>query len=90
MTSNRSKWLRSPDACASAFRITHESRWLTGVNLAWDWFLGDNDSSTLMFDPDTGGGYDGLEQGGCNINQGAESTLAVLSTVQQARRLSGL
>jgi hypothetical protein len=78
------------DACASAFRITHQSSWLTGVRLAWDWFLGDNDSATPMFDPRTGGGYDGLERYGRNLNQGAESTLAMLSTAQQARQISEL
>ncbi|HJY69531.1 MAG TPA: glycosyltransferase, partial [Streptosporangiaceae bacterium] len=78
------------DACGSAFRITHQSSWLTGVGLAWDWFLGDNDSATPMFDPRTGGGYDGLERRGRNLNQGAESTLAMLATAQQARRISEL
>ena len=78
------------DACGSAFRITHQSSWLTGVSLAWDWFGGDNDSATPMFDPRTGGGYDGLERRGRNLNQGAESTLAMLATAQQARRISEL
>ncbi|HUA43223.1 MAG TPA: glycosyltransferase [Streptosporangiaceae bacterium] len=78
------------DACATAFRITRDSSWLTGIRQAWDWFLGDNDSATPMFDPDTGGGYDGLEPGGRNLNQGAESTLAMLATAQQARRISEL
>ena len=78
------------DACGSAFRITRQSSWLTGVSLAWDWFLGDNDSATPMFDPQTGGGYDGLERRGRNLNQGAESTLAMLATAQQARRISEL
>jgi hypothetical protein len=75
------------DACASAFRITGQASWRTGVSLAWEWFGGNNDSATPMFDPRTGGGYDGLERGGRNLNQGAESTLAMLSTAQQARRL---
>ncbi|MGO8956496.1 MAG: glycosyltransferase [Streptosporangiaceae bacterium] len=78
------------DACASAFRITHQPSWLTGVSLAWTWFLGDNDSATPMFDPRTGGGYDGLERHGRNENQGAESTLAMLATAQQACRISEL
>ena len=78
------------DACASAFRITHQPSWLAGVGLAWAWFLGDNDSGTPMFDPRTGGGYDGLERRGRNENQGAESTLAMLATAQQARRMSEL
>jgi hypothetical protein len=77
------------DACASAYRITGRSSWLTGVRLAWDWFLGDNDSGTPMFDARTGGGYDGLERHGRNLNQGAESTLAMLATAQQALRLGG-
>jgi hypothetical protein len=76
------------DACASAFRITHQSSWLTGVRLAWGWFLGDNDSAMPMFDPRTGGGYDGLERHGRNLNQGAESTLAMLATAQQYRLIS--
>ena len=29
-----------------------------------------------MWDPATGGGYDGLNADGVNLNQGAESTLA--------------
>jgi len=78
------------DACGSAFRVTNQPSWLAGVSLAWDWFLGDNDSATPMFDPHTGGGYDGLEPHGRNLNQGAESTLAMLATAQQARRISEL
>ena len=78
------------DACGSAYRITNQPSWLMGVGLAWDWFLGDNDSATPMFDPRTGGGYDGLERHGRNLNQGAESTLAMLATAQQARRISEL
>jgi hypothetical protein len=77
------------DACASALRITRQSSWRAGVSLAWGWFLGDNDSATPMFDPRTGAGYDGLEPHGRNLNQGAESTLAMLATAQQARRISG-
>ena len=78
------------DACASAFRITRQPSWLTGISLAWDWFLGNNDSATPMFDPQTGGGYDGLKRDGRNLNQGAESTLAMLATAQQARRIGEL
>jgi hypothetical protein len=78
------------DACASAYRVTQDPRWLRGIRLAWDWFLGDNDSATAMFDAHTGGGFDGLEPSGHNLNQGAESTLAMLSTAQQARRISEL
>ncbi len=40
------------------------------------------------YDPASGGGFDGLERRGRNENQGAESTLALLSTLQQARSLA--
>ncbi len=76
------------DACARAFDLTGEPRWLSGIDLALAWFRGDNDSNTVMFDPATGAGFDGLERDGRNENRGAESTLAALSTVQHARRLA--
>lgn len=74
------------DACARAHDLTGEVRWLDGVALARDWFLGDNDVGVPMLDP-RGGGYDGLTPLGRNDNRGAESTLAAISTLQQARRL---
>jgi hypothetical protein len=78
------------DACASAYRVSGDAHWISGIRLAWRWFLGDNDSFTAMFDPATGGGYDGLEAAGPNLNQGAESTLAMLSTAQHAERIGAL
>src|SRR5260370_8675549 len=78
------------DACGTAFRITRQWSWLTGVRLAWDWFGGDNDSATPMFDPHSGGGYDGLEPPGRNLNQGAASTLPMLATAQHDHRISDL
>ena len=78
------------DACARAFDITAEIEWRDVVASAWAWFQGDNDSATAMFDDATGAGFDGLERAGRNENRGAESTLAALSTYQQARRLGVL
>lgn len=78
------------DACARAYELTADTRWLDGVRLAWAWFLGDNDSATAMMDPLTGAGFDGLQRTGCNRNRGAESTLAALSTGQHARHLEQL
>lgn len=78
------------DACASAYRATLDPRWLGGVRLAWNWFLGTNDTSIAMFDAESGAGYDGLEAGGRNLNQGAESTIAALSTAQHARGIAEL
>ncbi len=75
------------DAVARAFDVTGDREWLAPLELAWSWFDGRNDSGIAMFDPTTGAGYDGLERDGRNENRGAESTLAGLSTYQQARRL---
>jgi hypothetical protein len=76
------------DACATAAAVTGDPAWNTGVQQAIAWFLGDNDAGTPMWDPATGGGYDGLTPHGPNLNQGAESTLALASTLQHARRWS--
>lgn len=76
------------DACARAASIdTDDQRWPDGIRNAVAWFLGGNDGNHVMWDPTTGGGFDGLEAGGPNRNQGTESTLAVLSTLQHGRRL---
>ena len=74
------------DACALALDVDGSRRWADGITAATDWFLGDNDGGVLMWDPHTGGGLDGLQRCGANLNQGTESTLAFLSTMQQARR----
>jgi hypothetical protein len=76
------------DACARAATIDPRPLWPEAIRLAAAWFQGANDSSQVMWDPETGGGFDGLLADAVNLNQGAESTLAVISTLQQARRFS--
>jgi hypothetical protein len=76
------------DACVRAHQVTGDPRWTVGVDAAVGWFLGDNDAGAALCDPASGGGYDGLERHGCNTNQGAESTLALLSTLQHTRQLA--
>ena len=73
------------DACATAAAATGDAGWYDGVRQSVDWFLGDNDGGAEMWDRDTGGGYDGLTPDGANLNQGAESTLALIATLQHAR-----
>jgi len=73
------------DACSRAHQLTGQHDWLDGVRVAADWFMGVNDGGVMMYDPTTGGGFDGLTPEGPNRNQGAESTLSFLSTMQQAR-----
>lgn len=78
------------DACARAHALTGDDRWVDGVRMAAAWFAGDNDAAIPMWDPVTGGGYDGLEAGGANQNQGAESSLALIATRQRAASLGVL
>lgn len=75
------------DACVRAYVVTGDPRWAAGLELAVSWFLGANDTGIALYDPASGGGCDGLERAGRNENQGAESTLAALSTLQQGLRL---
>jgi len=46
---------------------------------AFDWYLGNNHLNHIMYNPITGGCYDGLEKENVNLNQGAESTVCYLS-----------
>jgi hypothetical protein len=75
------------DACARAAMATDDRRWADGIAATVAWFEGENDAHQVMWDPVTGGGFDGLHADGVNRNQGSESTLAVLSTLQHGRRL---
>lgn len=76
------------DACVRAAGVDGANpAWASGVACSVGWFLGDNDGPHVMWDPATGGAFDGLEASGPNRNQGTESTLALLSTLQHARHL---
>lgn len=77
------------DACARATTLDDSATWPRTIHLAEDWFDGRNDAGVTMWDPHTGGAFDGLGPDAANRNQGAESTLALISTRQQARRNDG-
>jgi hypothetical protein len=70
------------EASRSAYVQTGDAAWLTTIEQCLAWFEGANDVGVRMYDEVTGGGLDGLERGSANQNQGAESTLAWLSTQQ--------
>ena len=75
---------------ARAFALTGERYWYDTVQRAVAWFLGDNDIGAMMFDEETGGGYDGLEPGGVNRNQGAESSMAFVATMLAWREVGSV
>jgi len=48
------------------------------MDLAFSWFLGKNHLEQIIYNPLTGGCYDGLEKYNVNLNQGAESAVCYL------------
>lgn len=75
------------DACWRALRVTDDSSWAGGIMAAEAWFRGVNDCGLTMFDETSNGGYDGLHADRVNLNQGAESTLAYVSTMYRAAQM---
>ena len=75
------------EACSAAYSVTHDRSWLIEIRRCLEWFLGRNDLGMPLYDVSTGGCRDGLNAGGINANQGAESTLAWLTTLLLVHRL---
>ena len=80
------------EACRTAYLDTGDTTWLHAIEHCVAWFEGANDTGAEMRDAATGAGFDGLERDGVNLNRGAESTLAWLSTqqVSQLARIGSL
>lgn len=66
------------EGCLAAYELTGETRWYDRARQAFQWFLGRNAIGVPLYDPETGGCYDGLQPDRVNANQGAESTLSYL------------
>jgi hypothetical protein len=58
--------------------VFHENNYSEKMRTAFSWFLGNNHLHQIVYNPCTGGCYDGLEDTYININQGAESTVSYL------------
>lgn len=65
-------------ALARFHKIFPENGYSAQMKGAFNWFLGDNHLNQIIYNPRTGGCYDGLETYNVNLNQGAESTLSYL------------
>lgn len=55
-----------------------DQEYLRKIKIGFNWFLGRNHLHQVVYNPVTGGCYDGLEELHVNINQGAESTVCYL------------
>lgn len=57
------------------YQVTDNVKYKEQLEVAFNWFLGNNHLKQIMYNPENGACYDGLEDKTININQGAESTL---------------
>lgn len=62
----------------SFYNEFHAAHYKNKMKIAFDWFQGRNHLNEIIYNPCTGGCYDGLEDSYVNLNQGAESTLSYL------------
>jgi glycosyltransferase involved in cell wall biosynthesis len=60
------------------YDLTKNEEYAKKMRTAFSWFLGNNRLHQIVYNPCTGGCYDGLEQAHVNLNQGAESTVSYL------------
>jgi glycosyltransferase involved in cell wall biosynthesis len=58
--------------------IFKSGKYLEKMEMAFNWFLGNNHLNHIIYNPCTGGCFDGLEEHSVNLNQGAESTVSYL------------
>ena len=60
------------------YEVFLDDSYLEKMEIAFNWFLGHNHLYQTIYNPCTGGCYDGLEETRVNLNQGAESTVSYL------------
>jgi len=60
------------------YDVFNDEDYLHKMETSFNWFLGNNHLHQIIYNPCTGGCYDGLEENYVNLNQGAESTVSYL------------
>jgi len=60
------------------YDVLKDENYRLKMEMAFNWFLGNNRLHQIIYNPCTGGCYDGLEETHVNLNQGAESTVSYL------------
>ena len=75
------------------FDVFKDIEYYQKMETAFSWFLGRNRLHQIIYNPCTGGCYDGLEETHVNLNQGAESTISYLMarlTMEKYMKINGL
>lgn len=65
-------------ALSKFHEVFKDESYLQKMKTSFNWFLGNNHLNQIIYNPCTGGCYDGLEENNVNLNQGAESTVSYL------------
>lgn len=61
---------------SKAYELTKKDKYLESLHTCYQWFLGNNSLHVPLYDRETDGCADGIQENSLNRNQGAESTLA--------------
>jgi glycosyltransferase involved in cell wall biosynthesis len=75
-------------ACLAAWRAGEDAEWKTIATRVFSWFLGSNDLSVALVDPETGSCRDGLHLDRANENCGGESVVSYLLALAEIRQLA--
>jgi glycosyltransferase involved in cell wall biosynthesis len=62
----------------SAWKATGNGDYIKKIRWSFDWFFGRNDLNISVYNTETKGCHDGIEEFNVNLNQGAESNIAYL------------
>ncbi len=65
-------------ALSKFYDVFKDDSYRDAAEASFNWFLGSNHLNQIIYNPCTGGCYDGLEEKNVNLNQGAESTVSYL------------
>ncbi len=91
----RSSYDQQPEDPASmiqvlvtAYHSTQDPQYKALAHICFSWFLGHNTLKTCLYNPQTGGCYDGLHPDRVNLNQGAESLVSFLMSAQLIRAIT--
>jgi len=66
------------EAASIAYQVTGKKMYSKMAWTAFAWYLGKNSNGVMVYNPVTGGTYDGISARGLNQNQGAEAGLSYL------------
>ena len=66
------------EVAVAAFRATRNKNFIKAARTFFAWYLGKNTNALSVYNPNTGGCYDGITPEGLNLNQGAEAIVTYL------------